>query len=112
VPDACVTDPLVWAKGDKGRDTFTIPKGRKQQVVSTLRQNDPDANFCQLPGRDGSCPLPVDTVEKYRCVAGFFLSGAFFGLFQAGRRSLIGKQRDNWQASYAIAAAAPVCAEN
>ena len=37
----------------------------------------------------------TDAVEKCRCVAGFFLSGAFFGLFQAGRRSVIGKQRDN-----------------
>jgi hypothetical protein len=35
LPEACITGPLVRAKGDKGRDTFTIPEGRKRQVVST-----------------------------------------------------------------------------
>ena len=50
VPGACVTGPLVRAKGYKGRDTFTVPEGRKQQVVSTKVKNGANADWCQSPG--------------------------------------------------------------
>jgi hypothetical protein len=73
VPDACVTGPLVRAKGDKGRDTFTIPEGRKQQVVSTLGKNWPKdglmSNHLLQPEAHCRCPLWV--------ISGQFLMSAF-----------------------------------
>src|SRR5262245_23738859 len=50
VPGARVADPLVRAKALKGRDTFTVPDGRKRQVVSTCDNGGPPIGRCQLAG--------------------------------------------------------------
>jgi hypothetical protein len=59
VPDACVTGPLVRAKADKSRDTFTIPEGRKQQVVSTLGKNWPKDGLMSITCRSRRCAADV-----------------------------------------------------
>jgi hypothetical protein len=37
VPEACVTGPLVWAKGDGRHDAFTIPK--RAQAAGCIDQS-------------------------------------------------------------------------
>ena len=46
-----------------------------------------------MSGFDARLLVWVDAVEKCRCVVGFSIGGVF-GLFLAGRRSLIGKHHD------------------
>jgi hypothetical protein len=49
VPGLALLARLVRAKGSKAYDTFTVPGGRKQQVVSTAGKNGPKADWRQSP---------------------------------------------------------------
>jgi len=73
VPGACVTGPLVRAKGYKGRDTFTVPEGRKQQVVSTKLKKWSKCGLVSITYRGARGTVPMSAMGPGRVKTFFIL---------------------------------------